>query len=127
MAWTDNITNTTKIRKIHVDELRSKIDSLAAVSCPTHNSADYGSYKGTVKSTQYTTVYSSYDSTYRSGDDSSYNTATYATYQSSYNSSICEKWGWNASYLDHGFKGPCYIMKQLINKMERKVWFLKKK
>jgi len=68
MAWTDNITNTTKIRKVHITEMRSKIDSLAAVSCPTYNSVDNITHKTTVQTAKNTSIYSSKDSSYDSTD-----------------------------------------------------------
>lgn len=124
MAWTDSINNTTKIRKVHISELRSKIDNLASVSCPTHNSVDYTSYKGTVKATQYTAVYGSDDSSYRSRYNSSYDTSTYATYDSSYDGGVrSSDWGWNSTNHTQGLKGPCYILKRLINKWSHKYAF----
>lgn len=124
MAWTDSINNTTKIRKVHISELRSKIDNLASISCPTHNSVDYTSYKGTVKTTQYAAVYSSDDSSYRSGYDSSYDTATYATYRFAYYTAVKGyHYVYNATKNSHGLKGPCYILKQLIDKWSHKYAF----
>jgi len=90
MAWTDTITNTTKIRAVHITEIRSAIDSLAS-ACATHNSTDNTGYNGTVKSNDsYDSYRSTYDSTQYSGNDSS-------------------RFGWNSSNNSNGLKGPCYL------------------
>ena len=77
MAWTDPTLSTSiKIRSVHINELRAGVESLEAVSCPTHNTSYNTTVHTTNQSSNNTTVYSSKNSTvysyYKSSDFSSY-------------------------------------------------------
>jgi len=89
MAWTDTITNTTKIRTVHLNEIRAAINNLEA-ACATHHSS--------VNTSQNSVL--SYD-----GYNSS-NRTTVNTHDSAVDSS---RWGWNSSKHGYGAKGPCYL------------------
>jgi len=91
MSWTDTINPLqTKIRSIHVTELRAAIDSLAS-ACATHNAGVNSSANSSVNSTNnysvdagytrtYSTAYTGYsssgNSTYHGGICSSHNAST---------------------------------------------------
>jgi len=124
MAWTDSIDNITKIRKVHITELRSKIDTLASISCPTNNTTNYTSYKTTVQTTQYRTVYSSNYSSYKRNVNSAYDTSTYAAIYYTHYSPVYTHYYINkSSNHSHGIKGPCYILKRLIDRWSHKYDF----
>jgi hypothetical protein len=89
MAWTDTITNTTKIRTVHLNEIRAAINDLEA-ACATHHSS----------------VNTSRNSVCSHDGYNSSNRTTVNTYDSTVNSS---RWGWNSSKHGYGVKGPCYL------------------
>jgi hypothetical protein len=88
MSWTDSITNTTKVRQVHISELRTAIESLEA-ACPTHNSSYYTSYNKAVYSNDgHSLSYSTLNST--------------AHHQRSVD-------GVNSTNNAVSAKGPCYL------------------
>ncbi|MCS7243010.1 hypothetical protein [Candidatus Caldatribacterium sp.] len=90
MSWTDTITTTTRIRSIHISELRNAINNLKQ-ACATHNSADF--------STQNTTVYGS----------NRYYDIDYGTYWGGYYSgNDGSQFSWRSTNNSVGVKGVCF-------------------